>query len=223
MDHTPPPRQSAVRAAGRHSARVRFLRRAMIVGSSLGISVVAIVALFDPLHHLPHGVNISGVGIEGSVVTMESPKISGLRTDGGAYAINARQGLQDITKPTIMELRGVDATIGMADKSSARITAESGVYDGKLDTMTLTGHARIKNQAGGYDLSMRSAVMNFKTGVFSSREALTVDISGGSVSANQLDITENGHKISFAEDVSSVFAGRNDDEAARIPDASETP
>ena len=204
MDYTPPPRQDAVRAAGRHTARVRFLKRAMIVGSVLGISVIAIVVAFDPFHHLPHGFSVSSVGVEGTRVTMESPKISGLRPDGSAYAITARQGIQDITTPSIMELRGVDATVGMDDSSSSRITADSGVYNGKIDTMILTGHARIKNTSG-YDLMMQSAVMNFKTGVFSSRERLKVDISGGDVSSNELDVTENGHKISFTGDVTSNF------------------
>ncbi|WP_158808603.1 LPS export ABC transporter periplasmic protein LptC [Beijerinckia sp. L45] len=204
MDHTPPPRGNAVRAAGRHTARVRFLRRAMIVGSVLGISIIAIVVAFDPFHHLPHGFSVSSVGVQGTIVTMQSPKISGLRPDGSAYAITARQGVQDITTPNVMELHGVDATVGMEDNTSSRITADIGVYDGKVDTMTLTGHARIKNTSG-YDMLMRSATMNFKTGVFASRERLKVNISGGDVSSNELDVTENGHKISFTGDVSSNF------------------
>ena len=204
MDHTPPPRQLAMRAAGRHTARVRFLRRAMVVGSVLGVSIIAIVVTFDPFHHLPLGFSVSSVGLEGTVVTMESPKISGLRPDGGAYAVTARQGVQDITKPNIMELRDVDATVGMLDNTSSHITADKGVYDGKIDLMTLTGHARIKN-TGGYDLVMQSAVMNFKTGIFSSRERLKVDLSGGTISSDRMDVTDNGHKVSFEGGVTSLF------------------
>ncbi len=215
MDHTPPPRQHAVREAGRHTARVRFLRRAMVLGSVLGVSVIAIVVLFDPFHHLPLNFSVGSVGVEGTVVTMEAPKISGLKPDGGAYAITARQGVQDITKPSVMELRDVDATVGMLDNTSSRITAESGVYDGKVDTMTLTGHARIKS-TGGYDLMMRSAVMNFKTGIFSSRERLKVDVSGGTIAADQLDVTDNGHKVSFEGGVTSLF---NAPEEAAATDA----
>ena len=204
MDHTPAPRQGAVRAASRHTARVRFLRRAMIVGSVLAVSVIAIVVIFDPFRHLPLGFSVSSVGVEGTIVTMESPKISGLRPDGGAYAITARQGVQDITKPSIMELRDVDATVGMIDTTSSRITADHGVYDSKVDLMTLTGHARIKNTSG-YDLVMRSALMNFKTGVFSSSERVKVDVSGGTISSDQLEGTDDGHKVSFAGGVTSLF------------------
>ncbi len=204
MDHTPPARQGAVRAASRHTARVRFLRRAMVVGSVLAVSVIAIVVIFDPFRHLPLGFSVSSVGVEGTVVTMESPKISGLRPDGGAYAITARQGVQDITKPSIMELRDVDATVGMLDTTSSRITADQGVYDSKIDRMTLTGHARIKNTSG-YDLVMRNAVMNFKTGVFSSSEHVKVDVSGGTISSDQLEVTDDGHKVSFNGAVTSLF------------------
>jgi lipopolysaccharide export system protein LptC len=221
MDHTPPPRGDAVREAGRHTARVRFLRRAMIVGSALGVSIIAIVALFDPFHHLPVGMSVASVGVDGTVVTMVAPKISGLRQDGGAYAITARQGLQDITKPNIMTLRGVDATVGMSDKTSSRITADVGVYDGKVDTMTLTGHARIKN-TGGYDLTMSSAEINFKTGVFSSRERLSVAVSGGLIEADRLDITDNGHLMSFVGDINSTFDSA-DDTNETTPDTGGTP
>ena len=204
MDHRPPPREGAAREASRHTARVRFLRRTMVAGSILGVSIIAIVAAFDPFHHLPHGISVSGVGVEGTIVTMDSPKISGLRPDGGAYAITARQGLQDITKPSIMDLRGVDATVGMADRTSSRITSDKGVYDGKADTMTLTGHTRIKN-TGGYDMTMSTAVMDFKSGVFSSRERSTVAISGGTVSADHLDVVNNGHQVAFEGNIASTF------------------
>ena len=204
MDHTATPREGAVRASERHTARVRFLRRAIVAGSTITISIIAIVAIFDPLHHLPHGISVDDVGVEGNVITMQSPKISGVRQDGGAYAITAAQGIQDITKPNLMELRGLDVTMGMTDNTSSRITADTGVYDGKEDNMSLAGHARIKNTSG-YDLLMQSAVMNFKTGVFSSRERLTVTVSGGTISADQIDITDSGHKVSFTGNIDSSF------------------
>lgn len=221
MDHTPRQRHQAVRAAGRHTARVRFLRRAMVLGSVLGVSVIAIVVAFDPFHHLPLGFSVGSVGLEGTVVTMESPKISGLRPDGSAYAVTARQGVQDITKPSIMELRDVDATVGMGDSTSSRITADRGVYDSKVDLMTLTGHARIKNTSG-YDLVMQSAVMNFKTGIFSSRERLKVDVSGGTIASDKLDVTDNGHKVSFEGGVTSTFNAADGAAAAPAPEAVRT-
>ena len=220
MDHTPPQRGGAVRDAGRHTARVRFLRRAMVVGSVFGVSVIAIVAAFDPFHHLPTGFSVSGVGVEGTIITMQAPKISGLRPDGNAYAITARQGRQDITKPQVMELVGVDATVGMSDRTSSRITSDSGVYDGKSDTMTLTGHARIKN-TGGYDMLMKNAVMDFKNGVFSSRERSTVAVSGGTISSDQLDIVDNGHQVAFQGNVASTFD--QPDDAGGEPAAAAVP
>lgn len=204
MDHTPPPRGDAVRDAERHSSRVRFMRRAIIAGCTIAISVIAIVAIFDPLHHLPHGISARDVGVTGTVVTMQSPKISGVRQDGGAYAIAAAEGIQDINKPNIMELHGLDVTMGMSDNTTSHITADTGIYDGSEDTMNLAGHARIKNSSG-YDLLMQRAVMNFKTGVLSSNERLSVLVSGGTVAADRLEITDGGHKVSFTGHIDSLF------------------
>jgi lipopolysaccharide export system protein LptC len=180
------------------------MRRAIIAGCTLMVSVIAIVAIFDPLHHLPHGISARDVGVDGTIVTMKSPKISGVRQDGGAYAITAAEGIQDINKPNIMELHGLDVTMAMNDNTTSHISADTGIYDGSADVMNLAGHTRIKNSSG-YDLLMQTAIMNFKTGVLSSNERLSVLVSGGTVSADRVEITDGGHTVSFTGHIDSQF------------------
>ena len=204
MDYTPHARTGAFRAAGRHTARVRFLRRAIVLGAVLGVSGIAIVAIFNPFRHLPGAVSVSGVGVSGTKITMDNPKISGVQQGGGPYEIRAKAGIQDITTPSLVDLRGVDAKVGMADATTTHILSARGLYDSKADTMALSGDVKIANTSG-YTLNMKSALMNFHEGVLSSHERLRVDLKGGMVSADDMTISNNGHVIAFRGNVASTF------------------
>ena len=204
MDYTPPERTEAFRAAGRHSARVRFLKRAILIGAVLGVSMIGMVAFFNPFSHLPGSVSIAGVGVEGTKITMDSPRIAGVQQGGGPYEIKAKAGIQDIMTPSVIELVGVDAKVGMADRSTTRILSKNGVYDSKADTMSLKGDVRISNTTG-YVFNLQSALMDFKGGLFTSHERLRVDLKGGEVSADDMAISNDGHVIAFRGHIASSF------------------
>lgn len=204
MDYTPPVRTKAIKAAGRHTARVKLLKRAIVLGSVLGVSAIAMVAAFNPFRHLPGSVSIAGVGMSGTKITLQAPKITGVQQGGGPYEIRASSGIQDITKPSIVELVGVDAHVGMADATTTSIRSAQGTYDSRADTMLLKGDVKIANTSG-YTLNMQSALMDFRAGLFTSHERLRVDLKGGEVSADDMSISNNGHVIAFRGNVSSSF------------------
>ncbi len=204
MDYTPPARTGAFRAAGRHTAFVKYLKRAMVLGAVISVSAIAIVSIFDPFRHLPKEISLSGVGVSGTKITMDHPKIAGVQQGGGAYEIKAKAGIQDITVPSIITLVDVDASVGMADSTTTHILSTGGVYDSKADTMALDGDVKIANTSG-YTLNMKTALMSFRDGLLSSHERLRVDLKGGAVSADDLAISNNGHTIAFRGHIASVF------------------
>ncbi|MCX8253748.1 hypothetical protein RHAL1_00992 [Beijerinckiaceae bacterium RH AL1] len=203
MDYTPPERTNAVKAAARHTARVRLLKRAIVLGAILGPSTIAIIAIFNPFRNLP-AITVSGVGVHGTKITMDNPKLSGVQQGGGPYQIVAKSGIQDITKPSVIELIGVDANVGMADKTSTHILSQHGLYDSKADTMVLSGDVKIANTSG-YTFHMQSATMNFQAGLLVSHERLRVDLKGGVVNSDDLAISNNGHVIAFRGHIDSTF------------------
>ena len=204
MDYTPPVRAGAIKASARHTSRVRFLKMLMIAGSALGVSAVAIVSIFNPFRHLPASVSLSGVGVNGTKITMDLPKITGVQQGGGPYEIRAKAGVQDITQPSIMDLQSVDATIGMADHTTTHVTSADGTYDSHADTMSLRGDVKVANSSG-YTLNLQTALADFKAGTFSSHERLRVDLKGGEVMADQMTISNNGHTIIFVGNIASTF------------------
>ncbi|MGH6846631.1 MAG: hypothetical protein ACREC0_04095 [Methylocella sp.] len=204
FDVTPALWRGGFKAARRHSALVRVFRRAAIAGSLVAIALIAAVALLNPLRHLQGDISVGRAALDGTKITLDFPKISGVQTDGRPFEIKARSGIQDILTPHIIELLGIDSKIGTLDSSTTWVSAARGVYDSLHDKMTLEGNIRIKNSAG-YDIWLRTARIDFNTGGLVSEEPVRVILDGGTIAAKQLDVSDNGHKVSFGGEVTSMI------------------
>jgi lipopolysaccharide export system protein LptC len=214
FDVTPALWRGGFKAARRHSARVRLFRRAAIAGSLLAITLISAVALWNPLRHVPGDISVGRAAIDGTKITLDFPKISGVQTDGRSFEIKARSGTQDTTAPAIIELLGIDSKIGAADASTTWVSAARGVYDSLHDKMTLEGDIRIKSSTG-YDIWLRTARIDFTTGGLVSEEPVRVVLDGGTIAAKQMDVSDNGHKVSFGGEVTSMIdTGAGEPEAA---------
>lgn len=214
FDVTPVLWRGGFKAAHRHSARVRLFRRAAIAGSLLAITLISAVTLWNPLRHLRGNISVGRAALDGTKITLDFPKISGVQPDGRPFEIKARSGTQDITAPDIIELLGVDSKIGAADTSTTWVSAARGIYDSLHDKMTLEGDIRIKSSTG-YDIWLRTARIDFTTGGLVSEEPVRVILDGGTIAAKQLDVSDHGHKVSFGGEVTSMIdTGAGEPEAA---------
>lgn len=213
-------RSRAFRAAGRHSTRVVFLRRAILILSVLGIASLIVVSFFNPFGALPQNVTISGGNLNGTRVTMELPKLTGFRKDGRPYEVRASSGVQDVRQPNIIELNDLDAKLAMADRTTVRVAAPNGIYDSTREFMDFKGDVRIKSDSG-YDIAMSSAQMDFKAGTVVSDKPVTVLMTNGTVHADRLNIVDNGRVITFEGNVRSTLMV--DKDTSQVPTKGETP
>jgi lipopolysaccharide export system protein LptC len=202
-------RAQAFAEAGRHSGRVRWLRRIILLGAAGLALLVLAFSFFDPFGKLPQNLSISQATLSGTRVTMDLPKLSGYRRDGRPYEVRARSGVQDVRTPKIIELNELEAKLETADKTSVLVVAPMGVFDSGADKMRLTSQAtsggvRITSTSG-YDIVLRSADIDFKKGAMTSSEPVTVKMTNGSVYADGLDIAENGAIVSFLGNVKSII------------------
>jgi lipopolysaccharide export system protein LptC len=161
------------------------------------------------LTHLPADFSVKRVGLDGTKITVDFPKITGVQNNGRPFEIKARSGIQDITVPNVIELKGIESSLGTADSSTSWVSAARGVYDSSSDKLTLEGDVRIKS-SNGYDIWLKTARVDFKSGGLVSDEPVKVVLEGGAIEAKELDVSDNGHKVSFGGDVTSTI--ENDEE-----------
>jgi lipopolysaccharide export system protein LptC len=191
--------------ARRHSRWVRFAKIAIPVGSVIAMGVVVLLAYFNPFRNIP-GLSVEAVGVSGTQVTMESPKLTGFRNDNRPYEVTASQATQDVRKPNFVELKDLRARIITDEKgSAARLQADFGVLDTQKEQMNLRDAVRVHTDAG-QQVDLRSAFVDFKAGRVLSEEPVTVTLSNGLIEATGLEVTENGKVMHFKGRVRTTFA-----------------
>src|SRR4051794_40518769 len=173
----------AFASAGRHTSRVRLLRRAIVIFCSVTVGLGSIVIFFDPFSRLAH-LSIGGVGLNGTKITIDTPRLTGKRRNGMPYEVRAAQGMQDMLKPEIVGLARLDAKAQMTESLWVNLTANQGIYNSDKDELSLTGLVRIRSDAG-YDMQTQSALMELKTGLMKTTEPVKVALKAGYVEADQ--------------------------------------
>jgi lipopolysaccharide export system protein LptC len=193
----------AFASAGRHTGRVRLLRRAIIIFCSVTVGLGTIIIFFDPFSRLAH-LSIGGVGLQGTKITIDTPRLTGKRRNGMPYEVRAAQGMQDMLKPEIVELVRLDAKAQMTENAWVKLSANQGIYNSAKDELSLTGLVRIRSDAG-YDMQTQSALMELKTGLMKTTEPVKVVLNAGSVEADQMQIVDSGQQVVFEGNVHSVI------------------
>lgn len=200
-------RTRAHHRARSHSARVRRLRILIPAAAILALGSLAAVTLFNPFGRIAPGVTIGPVSLSGTKVKMESPRLSGFRKGTRGYEVTAIAALQDVRKPTLIELQAMKGRIDTDDKGGlAHIEAATGLFDTAKETLTLDRDIRLWTDKGE-EVRLKSAAVDFKTGSIASRETVTVTVPSGSVVADALDVVDNGRVISFIGNVHTEFHG----------------
>ncbi|KQT78159.1 hypothetical protein [Methylobacterium sp. Leaf466] len=202
--------------ARNHSARVRRLRVLIPAAAILSLGSLAAVTLFNPFGHIAPGVTIGPVSLSGTKVKMESPRLSGYRKGTRGYEVTADAALQDVRKPTLIELQAMKGRLDTDDKGGlAHIEAATGLFDTAKESLTLDRDIRLWTDKGE-EVWLKSAAVDFKTGSIASHETVTVTVPSGSVVADSLDVVDNGRVISFVGNVRTEFHAA---EAPRKADA----
>jgi lipopolysaccharide export system protein LptC len=195
------------RAAMRHSRFVRVLRIGIPVGVLISIvAVVAAMTVLDPLRALARlPVNIGGLVVSGTKITMQQPRLTGFTQDARPYVVTARTAAQDVTKPDLLELEDIRATVESKDRGSFEVLATSGLMETKGDKLTLQQHVVVNST--NYQAVLTEAVINTKTGHLVSEQPVEVKMTQGTVNANRLEVFNSGEIIRFENGV-DVFLDR---------------
>ncbi|MCA0422606.1 MAG: LPS export ABC transporter periplasmic protein LptC [Proteobacteria bacterium] len=196
--------EQAFRDAERHSARVRMLRKAIPMGCAAAIALVIVVRFLNPFRAVVPDVSVSTVGLQGSKLTMEQPKVSGFKKDNTAYDVVADSAVQDLKKPNLVELIKPVARIEMQKGSWANMSAATGVYDSAKEFLTVDTDVRFSTDTG-MALKLKSAEIDLKKGTLLSNHPVDLTLPNGWVKSDRLQILDNGKSAIFEGNVKSEF------------------
>ena len=206
------PTLSAARAreharARRHTRWVRLFRRAIPFGAGLAVVVYVGLSALNPLKAVNASVTMGPLSVSGTKVTMENPRLTGYRKEGRPYEVTAAAALQDVRKPTLVELKQMRGRLATDDNGGvARIEAQSGVFDTAKEFLDLKDDVRLWTEAG-QEMRLRSAAVDFKAGTVRSKEPVAVAFPEGTIDAESLEVADSGKTLAFVGRVRAVFSG----------------
>ncbi len=209
-------RENAFPAALRHTTRVARLRWFMFWGVGGIVTVVAVVVGFQFLRFLPMDLRFAHIALKGSRITIDSPKLVGYRPDGRPYELRAKVGVQDMTTPDLFELEELNVHLDSGPGQAVLLKAATGLYDSKKDRADLGGGVRIYDDKS-YEMLLASAVMDFKTSTLTSDRPGTLNLNGGKISGNSVEVVQGERRLTFIGDVHSVLYGEEGEAVANAP------
>ena len=206
--------ERAFRAARKHSRVVRILRIAVPFVVLLGITVTFLITYLNPLRMLAKlPIDAGNLVVSGTKITMEQPRLSGFTGDKRAYEFSADAAKQDLTKPDLIELHNIRAKVAMQDKSTMEMTAVSGIYDSKGETLKLNQNILLSSSTG-YKGRLSEATVDVRTGHVVSDHPVELELLQGTLNANRLEIIDSGDLVRFDGGVDMVLM-LNDAAAAK--------
>lgn len=198
------PRARAYVQARRHSARVRFYKRVIPIGTVAAVALLLAYTLVGPSGRLG-GLSLGPISFSGTKITMESPRLTGFNKDTRPYEVTATTATQDVRKPNIIELNDMRGRLVVDDHgTAARLEAATGVFDTQREYLELRQDVRVTTDSG-HAARLKSASIDFKSGTVVSREPVTVTLTNATIDAQSLDIGDRGSVITFTGRVHAVF------------------
>jgi lipopolysaccharide export system protein LptC len=195
----------AFRAARRHSRAVRIMRVAIPAVVVLLLGGFSLATYLNPLRALAKlPVNINDMVVSGTKITMEKPRMSGFTKDARAYEFNADAAAQDLTKPDIVELQKIRAKLQMQDKSMMDLSADTGIYDTKRETLRLDTNI-VLTSSNGNKGRLSQAMIDIKKGNVVSDQPVELEFLQGVLNAKKLEIVDSGDLVRFHGGVDMVM------------------
>jgi lipopolysaccharide export system protein LptC len=202
------------RLAKRHSRHVHLLRIGIPVAVVVGSAVLLLVTWFNPLRLLARlpSVGIGDVVVSGTKIKMENPKLSGFTSDARRYDLTAGAAAQDLTRPGVIELQAINATVEVQASTPMKLTAANGLFDTKSEILSLDKDIVVTSSS--YEGHLAEAVIDTKSGKVVSEKPVVVHMLNGTVNSNRLEIVEGGDLIRFDNGV-TVHMRMNNPPAAQ--------
>jgi lipopolysaccharide export system protein LptC len=224
---TPAESESAFRRAARHSRRVRLLRVALPAVAVGTVALISLASFLNPLRALSSlPIDPTKLGISGTTIRMEAPRLAGYSKDNRPYELSAKSASQDLTKPTQIELNGIRAKVGLADNNSVVLDSTAGSFDANSQNLVLREGIRIA-ATNGYAAKLTDAHVDVRRGVIVTENPVDVTLLNGSLKANRMEIRDAGSVVTFERGVSMILMLPSADNpnlpAGRQPTAPKAP
>jgi lipopolysaccharide export system protein LptC len=138
---------------------------------------------------------------------MQQPRIAGFTHDNRRYDLTAQAAGQDLTKPDMVELQGIHATMEQ-DDGVVEATARAGLYNNKTELLTLSTDI-VVTSTNGLEALLSEAVLDTRAGKIVSEKPVVVKTATLNVNANRMEVSDGGDVMRFERGVVVLLLGES--------------
>ena len=207
----PPARARVIVAARRHSLLVRVLRVALPVGALALAAGVVFSLVSDPRVLLAAQLDAEDVGVSGSRIVMQRPRLTGYSSTTGEpkpYEITAERAEQNIAKPNEVALHELKAKMSMRENGWAELLAASGHMDSNTQILELYDSIDVTT-----DLKDRArlseAVVDLRKGEILSPAPVDIKMGSAVITADRMQLFQTGERAVFTGRVRMILYPEN--------------
>lgn len=202
---------------------MRFLRIAIPAVILFIAAIIVAATFFNPFRLITaFPIDPRKLSLSGTKIVMELPRVTGFTTDRRPYELTARAAAQDLTHLEVLELKELRAKVELRDGQHVNITSLNGVYDTKAEVLRLNDHILITSTSG-YEGRLSRATIDISSGNIVSNAPVEVKLPNGILTANRLEVRQNGAVIKFGGGVEMNLRPEQLHPADRRPDARPEP
>jgi lipopolysaccharide export system protein LptC len=188
--------------AHKHSRWVKRFK--LLLPLVAAVIVVGLIAFGLFYRQLPDNVSVDSAAISDGNLVMDSPNLDGFDDKDRPYSVKAKRAIQDLKNTDVIKLEGIQADLPIDDKNFAKVNAAKGIYDNKAQTLKLSEEI-ILNSSNGYVITLQEADIDVQKGTLISNAPISVESPNGNITAEALEIKDNGKRIVFKNKVKLIF------------------
>jgi lipopolysaccharide export system protein LptC len=131
-------------------------------------------------------------------------RIAGFDRENQPYVITAKKGYQDRETAELVHMEDLTGTFQRKSGQSFELVSKTGLYNAKAKAMDLEGNVRIVEK-GRFIATMAKAKVQLEQKNLVSDVPVVVEMDAGTISANGLQVSNDGHNIKFLNGVKARF------------------
>jgi len=197
----------AFAAARLHSRHVKLLKKALPL---VAVIIVLIFSWFTFLVSPPTAdiLTLNTPYGENHKLIMVQPKVEGYSRANQPYMFTAARAIQDPSRPGMIELEEIAATMPLGARGAAQIQAQGGIFDNVNGRMVLDRSFQIET-SGGVAAYFLSADVDVTSSQLVSHAPVEVSRQGEYLTAGRLRIVDGGQIFIFEGGVSLTIAPKS--------------
>jgi lipopolysaccharide export system protein LptC len=133
-------------------------------------------------------------------------RIAGFDRENQPYEVTAKKGYQDKENTGLLHMQELTGTFHRKTGQSLALFSDTGLYDSKVKAMELEGNVKIVEE-GRFTATMAKAHVELEKKNLLSNVPVVVEMGTGTITANGMQVSNDGNNIKFLNGVKARFSG----------------